>query len=354
MEKPSAAGEYLLTVRFVLPDDTAWAKKGCVIAWDQLALQPTAPQPQGDSPKLGKLALRSSDDSYRVDGDGFTASIDRKTGGLTSYKVAGREMLTAPLLPNFHKANNDNQQRCGYNRLVEPWRSANEKWKVEVAAKQTDDTHARVEARFALPVDNATCVLTYVIRGDGNISVLARYEPGKTKDKAENGKKSRTPKMVLPRFGVTFAVPRSENDVKWYGRGPGENYWDRKTGYELAIYENIVDKMWFPYCRAQDTGNHTDTRWFTITDGQGKGLRIDATGEGCKPVSFSTLPFTVADIEKANHPTDLPRRDFNTVFVDWKLHGVGGDNSWGAWTHPQYTLPADQPYSFRFEIEPIR
>ena len=109
--------------------------------------------------------------------------------------------------------------------------------------------------------------------------------------------------------------------------------------------------MIFPYVRPQDNGNRTDTRWFTVTDERGHGLRIAAAD---KPLSFSTWPYTVEDLRQADHDYELPRRQFNTIFVDHKLHGVGGDNSWGARTHPQYTLPGNQPYTLKFVIEPVR
>jgi len=145
-------------------------------------------------------------------------------------------------------------------------------------------------------------------------------------------------------------MPQAYDRVAWYGRGPHETYWDRQTGGEIAVYQNTVDGMVFPYVRAQDTGNRCGVRWMTLTDQRGLGVRI----VGHEPLSASVWPFTVADVEAAMHPYELPRRDFNTVFVDHRRHGVGGDNSWGALTHPQYTLPGDRPYRFGFTIEPVR
>ncbi len=107
--------------------------------------------------------------------------------------------------------------------------------------------------------------------------------------------------------------------------------------------------MVFPYIRAQDTGNRTDTRWFSVVDSHGRGVKV--TGDS--PISFSVWPYELADLEKANHDYDLPRRDMNRVFVDYKLHGVGGDNSWGARTHPEYTIAGDEAHSLEFVISPI-
>jgi beta-galactosidase len=106
--------------------------------------------------------------------------------------------------------------------------------------------------------------------------------------------------------------------------------------------------MVFDYVRPQDTGNRTDTRWFTITNSRARGVKI----VGAKPVSFSVWPYEMSDLEQAAHTYELPRRDTNRVFIDHKLHGVGGDNSWGARTHPEYTLAGENEYSFGFVISP--
>ena len=108
--------------------------------------------------------------------------------------------------------------------------------------------------------------------------------------------------------------------------------------------------MIHPYCRAQDTGNRSDVRWLTLTDSSGAGLRVTA---GTEVVNFAVWPFTMADLEAATHSYQLPRRDALTVNIDHQLHGVGGDNSWGALTHPQYTLPGDKPYEYSFTLSPI-
>jgi beta-galactosidase len=155
---------------------------------------------------------------------------------------------------------------------------------------------------------------------------------------------------LLPRFGLQLGMPREYSQVRWYGRGPQETYWDRQTGAEIAIHQSTVDEWVFPYVRPQDTGNRTEVRWLTLTDAQGFGLRI----RGVQPLSASAWPYTIADVEAATHAYELPRREFNTVFLDWRLHGVGGDNSWGARTHPEYTLPGDQPYELRFTLSPQR
>jgi len=272
-----------------------------------------------------------------VSGKEFAAKIDKATGALTSYRLAGREMLAAPLEPNFWKAPNDNQYRSSYLGTVAPWRNATAGRRITaVEADQPSPDTARVIVRAILPVGQSPYTVTYRFGGGGRIDVLAEYRPGSDKN------------PLLPRFGMKLAVPRAYNQVTWYGRGPQETYWDRKTGGEIAIFRKPVEEMVHPYVRTQDTGNRTDTRWFTVTDDRGAGLRL----VGAEPISFSVWPFTIDDVMAAAHPYELPRREFNTVFVDWRLHGVGGDDSWGALTHPEYTLPGNQPYRLAFAIVP--
>ncbi len=330
-------GEYFLTVQFRLPEATRWAPKGHVVAWDQFLVKQVAPTP-GAPPKRPPLKLDDSGPAIEVSGETFTLSIDKATGALRSYRVRGREMLAAPLVPSFWKAPNDNQYRNQYLNRLGPWRTAAEKRTVaSIKAEQPSPAVVRVTATMSLPVGESGYVLRYVVEGDGRVGVAAEYSPGKGK------------LPLLPRFGVKLAVPRACDQVAWYGRGPHETYQDRKTGGEIAVFYNSVDGMVHPYVRSQDTGNRTDTRWFSVADFQGAGLKF----VGSEPVSFCVWPFTIDDVMQAAHPHELPRRDFNTVFVDYKLHGVGGDNSWGARTHAEYTLPGDQPYRLEFTIEPV-
>jgi beta-galactosidase len=146
-----------------------------------------------------------------------------------------------------------------------------------------------------------------------------------------------------------LAVSQEYNQVVWYGRGPHETYWDRKTGGEIAVYRNTVDDWNHLYIHPQDGGNRTDVRWLTLTNSSGVGLKFF----GPAPLSCSAWPFSLDDLAAAKHPHDLPRRGFNLLHIDWKLHGVGGDTSWGAKTHPQYTLSGNHLQKLEFTMQPV-
>ena len=195
-----------------------------------------------------------------------------------------------------------------------------------------------MEAEYDLPTIGAKYLLQYEFTGSPSVQVTARYEPGKLNS------------PTMPRFGMEMAISDQFPNVTWYGRGPHETYWDRKTGGEVALYEDSVDSWNFPYVRSQDVGNRTDVRWMTLTDDDGHGVRIT----GAQPLSISAWPFSQGDLVSAKHPHEITQRDFTKVHIDWKVHGVGGDTSWGAKTHKQYTLPSDKPYQYQFTLTPVQ
>ncbi len=326
---------------FKLPVDSLWADRGHVVAWDQYRLSPPSTSEavvaggDGSAPELRQTA-----DTILIQAGRTTVAVDRKTAAVTSYKVGGHEMFASPLVFNFFKVPNDNQRAKNIWRTDwGPWIDAARRLTLTSLRAERTGHVVKVQATLGVRVGKGSMLsLDYAVQADGALEVDARYTPGTGK------------LYLLPRFGMATAVPRRYGQVQWYGRGPQETYWDRKTGAEIAIHQSSVDEMWFPYVHAQDTGNRTDTRWFRIVDDQNRGIAISATGD---PISFSILPFTLDDLMAAKHPYELPRREFNTVFVDWKLHGVGGDNTWGAPTHTQYTLPGDRPYRLRFSIKPL-
>ncbi|MHB8956118.1 MAG: glycoside hydrolase family 2 TIM barrel-domain containing protein [Pirellulaceae bacterium] len=332
-------GEYLLTVSFTLPEDTAWAERGHCVAWDQL-LMPGAPATDDSEQAVpNPPELIEHQQQYIVEGETFRVAINRQTGAMDSYRIQDQEMLAAPLEPNFWKVPNDNQYRSQYLNEVRPWRDAARNRQVKQVVAERSDGNVVVRAAMVLPVGNADYTITYTIRGDGHVEVACRYCP----------QQSALP--LLPKFGMTTVIPGTLQNVTWYGRGPQETYWDRKTGGEIAIHRLTVEEMVHPYIRPQDNANRTDVRWFTLTDGAGHGLRVTM---GATPLCFATWPYTMQELERATHDYELPRRDTIVLNIDHLLHGVGGDNSWGALTHPQYTLPGDKPYEYSFTLSPLQ
>jgi len=173
------------------------------------------------------------------------------------------------------------------------------------------------------------------VYGSGDIVVDATLTPGG--DNLPN----------LPRFGMQMAMPGRFNTLTWFGRGPHETYRDRKTGAAVGFYSGPVNEHIHTYVRPQENGNKSDARWMALTDRDGVGL----IAVGMPTIDVSAWPYTMADLEKARHIHELPQRDTITVNIDYKQMGVGGDDSWGARTHREYTLPA-KTYRYRFRLTP--
>jgi beta-galactosidase len=146
---------------------------------------------------------------------------------------------------------------------------------------------------------------------------------------------------------MQMAMPSRFNTLTWFGRGPHETYWDRKTGAAIGLYSGPVKEHTHTYVRPQENGNKSDARWMALTDRDGVGL----IAVGIPTIDISAWPFTMGDLTKARHIHELPQRDTITVNLDYKQMGVGGDDSWGARTHPEYTLPA-RTYVYSFRLTP--
>jgi beta-galactosidase len=154
----------------------------------------------------------------------------------------------------------------------------------------------------------------------------------------------------MPRFGMQMAIPGEYEMVTWYGRGPHESYWDRKTGAAVGLYSGRVEELIFDYVRPQENANRTDVRWLTLTNADGEGLLV----VGMPLLSVSAWPYTMEDLEQAKHVHELPHRDTVTLNIDFEQMGIGGDDGWTerARPHPEYRLPV-KTYGYRFRLRPI-
>jgi len=333
-EKPplEAGAEYWLKVSFALAEDSPWAKAGHVVAWDQFQVPFDVPAVTPiDVAKMASLKLDESDGAITVSTQAIEVRVSKAGGAIESFKFLGREMMAGPLVPNFWRPPIDNDNGNGMPRRLGAWRQAGPNRKiVSVKAEQVKPQVVRITAEVTLPaVKNSKYTNTYTIYGSGDVVVASSIEP------AGEGLGN------MPRFGMQMAIRREFGMMSWFGRGPHETYWDRKTGAALGRYSEAVPAGIHLYVRPQETGNKTDVRWLALTNGFGTGILA---------VGMPTLSAS-AELEKAKHTNDLSPGKTITVNLDYKQMGVGGDNSWGARTHPEYTLPP-KPYSYRFLIRP--
>ena len=336
----------MLTVRFALADDKIWAPKGHLLAWDQHELPLPAPAlPKVDLAAMPPVQLNDGAGRVRVTGEGFEVEIGKSSGAIESYKIGDKNVIARPLVPNFWRAPIDNDEGNQMPKRQGIWWQAGPQRSVQdVRAEKINDKTVRVTARSVLPAGDSDLTNTYTIYGSGDVVVESSFEPkGELPD--------------LPRFGMQMAMPEEFDQVAWYGRGPQESYWDRKTGAAVGVYSGPVSEQVHIYVRPQETGNKEDVRWFAVTNSDGMGL----VAVGMPLLSASAWPFSMDELQAARHTNDLwtatrtageRRQQLTTVNLDYKQMGLGGDNSWGARTHEEYTLPA-KPYSYSFRLSPL-
>ena len=331
-----AGAEYHLKVSFALAADMPWADKGHVVAWDQFKMPYSIPKPKPDLAAMSDVKLAKSSGAFTVTGKGFAVKIGRTSGAITSFTTGGVELLAGPMIPNFWRVPIDNDRGNRMPNRQGAWKNAGPSRKVsDVTAEQVSPKSVRVTVQASLPVGKSTWRAVYTITGDGTVAVESTVKPA--------GQKLPN----LPRFGMQLAMPAAFDTMAWFGRGPHETYWDRKTGAAVGRYVSKVADLLHPYVRPQENANRTDVRWVTLTNAAGVGLRASGL------LSVSAWPYTMADLEAGRHIHDLPRRDTITVNLDHKQMGVGGDNSWGARPHPEYTLPPNKSYSYTFRLQAV-
>ena len=151
---------------------------------------------------------------------------------------------------------------------------------------------------------------------------------------------------LIPKFGMKIRIPITYDEIEWYGRGPQENYPDRKTGYFIGIYKLPLQDFIVNYAASQDNANRSDVRWFSLSNNKKKIKVI-----GLQPLNFRAWPYNENDLENSKHPYDLPKRDYININIDYKIHGIGGNDAWGARTMDKYTIDGNKPYHYGFLLE---
>ncbi len=348
--------EYWLRIFFALADNALWADKGHIVAWDQFKLPFEPPAVQTDNIENMPEVKFNTARNITVTGKDFKLTIGGKNqwfknqrGAITSFIYKGTELVASPLIPNFWRVPLDNDLEMQWDRYFViglagvPYRSSIWRWAGQfrmvesVKAQQLNPQVVRITVDAKLiPGIEAGCRIIYTIYGSGDVIVETFFDPAGNKKLPE-----------LPRFGMQMAIPNQFSTLTWYGRGPHENYCDRKTGAAVGIYSGEVADLTHNYVRPQENANRTDVRWVALTNQNGFGL----LAVGMPLLSISAWPYTMEDLERALHINDLPQRNTITVNLDYMQMGVGGDDGWGKRPHPQYRLPA-RPYSYSFRLQP--
>jgi len=253
-------------------------------------------------------------------------------------------LITSGLVPNYWRAETDNDRGNGMARRQAVWHDAGSSRKVtSFRVEAVPPALARISVEMALAAGNSVQRIVYLVYGDGAMEVDSVLQPGGSLPD-------------LPRVGMQFRIPGEFRNVAWYGRGPQENYWDRNTAAAVGRYSAPIEQMWFPYPRPQETGNRTDVRWATLTNPGAAGWKVT----GMPTFYFSAWPFHPEEIDHFapsvpghRHPSEIAMSGDITVNVDYRQMGIGGDDGWGARPHAEYTLPANREYRYQFRLEPV-
>lgn len=321
-------GERIITVKAMLKDDTPWAKKGFVVASEQFVLEPYCfPELTASSRKAPKVKKK---EGYEVMTERGSVVIDTK-GAITEINVNGRNILKAPLEPYFWKPENDNQRAAGFAKRVAPWEKAGEDRELKSVKVSSSKGITTIRCAYTLPV-GADYELCYSINSAGEIKVEADYRPTQTEI------------PLIPKFGMRMRLTSDFDKVEYYGRGPWENYPDRKLGYDIGHYTMPLADFQVDYVRPQDNGNRCDVRWLTLSS-DGCSMRID----GGQALCIRAWDYGEENLN-VKHPYELKRGDFVNLNIDLNIHGVGGADTWGKRTLPEYTIDGNQSHHYSFVI----
>lgn len=328
--------EYCIVVSFVLKENTIWEKAGYEIAFGQHMIKKPVSEYSCDK----SVELVVGNGNILVRGENFKALFSRMNLGMVSYVYGGVEMLpnTIPL-PNFWRTPTNNDSGNMMPQRYAQWKIAS----MYVTTRQDQrfaDTSPRVEKNdnniditytyFMPTTPQSSCEVTYRVFGDGTIETTLSYDPVK-----ELGD--------MPEFGMMFKLDADYDTVKWYGLGPQETYADRQHGGKYGVYQNKVADNIAEYLVPQESGNKCSVRYAKVMDKKGRGMLFFGD-----ELSFSALPYTPHELENAAHHFELPPVHYTVVRVAKKQMGVGGDDSWGSHTHPEYLLDASEKMEFTF------
>ncbi|MFB9352821.1 glycoside hydrolase family 2 TIM barrel-domain containing protein [Streptomyces heliomycini] len=338
---PDPGTEYFLHLSFTTREPTKWAEAGFEVARQQLPLGAASPAvtpvPLSHVPPL-RHEEREKD--VRITGKGFSVTVDKGSGTITSYEAEGTRLITSGPVPNFWRAPTDNDRGNGQHTRNRTWRDAGARRKVTgVTVRALGERAVEITVRGTLPTTVESAYTTaYTVFGNGEIKVDNTLHPG-----AAN-------LPYIPEVGTLLFLPRRLDRLHYYGRGPEENHWDRNTGTDVGRHTSTVADQWTPYIRPQENGNRTDVRWAALTDGRGRGLLV--SGEPLLEINASH--FTPEDLSAGvRHDYQLTPRDAVVLRVNHRQMGVGGDNSWGAHTHDEFKLLADRDYAYTYRLRPL-
>ena len=341
--------EWLLNVAYKLKNTEGLLPAGHTVAKQQLVLNPhKAPSMELKNQaksnwEVVEPTLKENDERYLiVDGENFRIEFDKLNGYLSKYQVNGLDMMKegSYLKPNFWRAPTDNDFGAYLQRRYAVWK--NPTIKLVSLQQRIADQQAIIEVAYELPEVSAKLNLTYVINNEGAMKVTQKMTADKNAKVAN-----------MFRFGMQMQMPRNFDQVEYYGRGPVENYIDRKANADLGIYRQSVAEQFYSYIRPQETGTKSDLRWWKTLNAAGRGIQVVAA----EPFSASALHYTIESLDEGTHKQqghspEVEEADLTNFCFDLIQAGLGCEDSWGRIARPEYQVPYGD-YEFTFILKPM-
>lgn len=341
--------EWLLNVAYKLKNTEGLLPAGHAVAKQQIVLNPyKTPSMELKNHAKSNIAivepiLKENDERYLiVDGENFRIEFDKMNGYMSKYQVNGLDLMKegSYLKPNFWRAPTDNDFGARLNWKYAVWK--NPKIKLVSLQQRIADQQAVIEASYELPEASAKLNLTYLINNEGAVKVTQKMTADKNAKVAN-----------MFRFGMQMQMPRTFDRVEYYGRGPVENYIDRKSNADLCIYRQSVAEQFYSYIRPQETGTKSDLRWWKTLNAGGRGIQVVAA----EPFSASALHYTIESLDEGlfkqqGHSPEVEEADLTNFCFDLIQAGLGCEDSWGRIARPEYQVPYGD-YEFTFILKPM-
>lgn len=339
---PKPGAEYFLTIRARTNRDLPLIEKKHVVAWEQFKLSIRRPSAEQDITKFPAIRFSETDSTVSIIGSNFHAVVNKATGYLSDYVFKNRHLIQSDLMPHFWRAPLDNDLGNLMHIRTAVWKNVGKELTVQYFQRSLANNVAKIKVITEHKITGSRITMTYQIYGNGLIDIQQQLKTGN----------KRLPE--LPRFGMKMTLPKDFNRLTWYGRGPHESYWDRKTSAAVKVFSGSVWDQTYPYVRPQETGNKTDIRWMALDNGT---IGLMAVGQPTFDGSVHQYPYHDLDYVPGDHrhgKLDLQPKNQVDWLIDFRQTGVGGDNSWGARPHLEYTLAGkSSSYEYNFYLRPF-
>ena len=339
---PKPGIEYFLLLEVKTKNPDKLIPKNYLIAWEQFRLPISRYTIPIDPTEFLPVSIEFFDGSILVKGDDFDISFGQDSGLIDQYKYKNISLLQNSLHPFFWRAPTDNDLGNGMPERCAIWKNAHKEILLQSLDTSVINNTAIIDAMYVHEITQTQLNIVYSVYGNGMVKIKQTLYP------------SGSIHPELPRFGMKMTLPNSFQYLEWFGRGPHETYWDRKTSGKIGRYSGEVWDQTFAYVRPQENGNKTDVRWMALSNGS---VGLMAKGFPTFDCSVHQYSYSLLDYTKNSQrhgKIDIVPGNQIDWLIDYKQMGVGGDNSWGARTHDKYTLPMDTTiYNLEYALVPF-